>query len=86
MTFLLSCPNCGERGVEEFATTGEVLSRPPSRPTLDELTTYLYLRRNAAGMQREWWQHRLGCGAWFLAERDTRSNEVVQVESPGGGS
>jgi methylglutamate dehydrogenase subunit B len=84
MTFLLSCPHCGERAVEEFATTGEVLSRPGSRPTLDELTAYLYLRRNAAGPQREWWQHRLGCGAWFLAERDTRTNEVVRVEEPGG--
>ena len=28
-------------------------------------------------MQREWWYHRSGCRAWFIAERDTRTNEVL---------
>ena len=27
-------------------------------------------------MQQEWWLHRSGCGEWFIAERDTRTNEV----------
>ena len=27
-------------------------------------------------MQREWWLHRSGCGEWFIAERDTRTNDV----------
>ena len=26
-----------------------------------------------------------GCGAWFLAERDTRTNEVLLTELPGAG-
>jgi len=43
---------------------------------------YVYFRRNVAGVQREWWTHRHGCGAWFLAERDTRTNEVLKVELP----
>jgi sarcosine oxidase delta subunit len=34
-------------------------------------------------VQREWWQHRFGCEVWFLAERDTRTNEVKGVELPG---
>jgi sarcosine oxidase delta subunit len=30
-------------------------------------------------VQREWWQHRTGCCEWFLAERDTRTNDVKAV-------
>ena len=37
-----------------------------------------------AGVQREWWFHRSGCGEWFLAERDTRTNEVLLTELPDG--
>ena len=54
MSFLLSCPFCGPRPVDD----------------------------NVAGVQREWWQHRSGCGEWFLAERDTRTNEVLEVILP----
>jgi sarcosine oxidase subunit delta len=49
-------------------------------PDLRELTSYLYFRRNVAGVQREWWYHRFGCETWFLAERDTRTNEVLETE------
>ena len=35
-----------------------------------------------AGVQREWWNHRSGCRAWFIAERDTRTNEVLSVALP----
>ncbi len=82
MSFLLSCPNCGPRDVNEFAYAGEVTSRPNAAPSLRELTSYLYQRRNRAGLQREWWCHRFGCEAWFLAERDTRTNEVLETHLP----
>ena len=39
-------------------------------------------RRNVAGIQREWWRHRHGCQAWFTAERDTCTNEVLSIEVP----
>jgi sarcosine oxidase subunit delta len=80
MSFLLACPRCGPRDVNEFAYAGEVTSRPKAAPTLRELTAYLYFRRNVAGIQREWWNHRLGCRLWFQAERDTRTNEVLRTE------
>jgi heterotetrameric sarcosine oxidase delta subunit len=83
MSFLLTCPDCGPRDVNEFATTGEVLMRSGAEATLRELTDYIYFRRNVAGVQREWWHHSLGCGTWFLAERDTRTNDVLKVERPG---
>jgi heterotetrameric sarcosine oxidase delta subunit len=82
MSFLLPCPNCGPRDVNEFSYAGEVTVRPKESPTLRELTAYVYFRRNVAGVQREWWYHRLGCEVWFQAERDTRTNEVLNVEIP----
>jgi len=82
VSFLLTCPNCGPRDVNEFAYRGEVTTRPQERPTLRELTDYVYVRRNVAGVQREWWYHRQGCGQWFLADRDTRTNAVSAVSVP----
>ena len=83
MSFLLPCPRCGPRDVNEFAYQGEVTIRPKSSPQFEELTSYLYYRNNVAGVQREWWFHRSGCRAWFLAERDTRTNEVLWTALPG---
>jgi heterotetrameric sarcosine oxidase delta subunit len=82
MTFLLECPHCGPRDVYEFKFQGEVTKRPVGKPTQRELSAYVYFRANVAGVQREWWYHRNGCGVWFLAERDTRTNEVLRTEIP----
>jgi heterotetrameric sarcosine oxidase delta subunit len=82
MSFVLECPHCGPRDVNEFRFQGELTRRPRPNPTLRELTDYMYFRDNVAGVQREWWYHRIGCGTWFIAERDTRTNDVRQVEFP----
>src|SRR3954462_10479242 len=82
MSFLLPCPNCGPREGNDFRFQGEVTRRPGPDPTLRELTDYIYFRDNVAGVQREWWYHRIGCGLWFVAERDTPTNEVLRVEIP----
>jgi heterotetrameric sarcosine oxidase delta subunit len=82
VSFLLECPNCGRRDVNEFRYQGEVTKRPPPDPTLRALADYVYFRDNVAGVQREWWYHRIGCGTWFVAERDTRSNDVLRTEIP----
>jgi len=79
---VLSCPNCGVREVTDFGFGGEVSARPKSRPTFRELNTYNYFRRNVAGVQREWWFHRSGCRAWFIAERNTLTNEVLFTARP----
>jgi sarcosine oxidase delta subunit len=57
MSFLLPCPNCGPRDVNEFAYAGEVTERPRESPSLRELASY-------------------------VAERDTRTNEVLKTELP----
>jgi sarcosine oxidase subunit delta len=82
MSFLLECPNCGPRDVNEFKFQGEVTRRPKARPTLGELSEYVYFRENVLGVQREWWYHRLGCGLWFVAERDTATNRVLGTALP----
>jgi heterotetrameric sarcosine oxidase delta subunit len=80
MSLLIPCPICGARDVDEFAYAGEVLRRPSQTPSLRELASYLYFRDSVAGVQREWWYHRLGCERWFLAERDTgrRAGDVAE--------
>jgi heterotetrameric sarcosine oxidase delta subunit len=82
VSFLLTCPYCGAREVTDFGYGGEVQQRPASAPSRRELNTYNYFRRNVAGVQREWWYHRSGCRAWFVAERDTRTNEVLSTTVP----
>ena len=86
MSFLLNCPNCGPRDVYEFRFGGEYQVRPlPDAPTA-AWAGYLYFRANEAGVQKEWWYHRAGCHAWFLAVRDTRTNQVLDVTRPVEGS
>jgi len=82
MSFLLECPHCGLRDVNEFKFQGEVTRRPRTMPTLSELADYVYFRDNAAGPNREWWYHRAGCRLWFIAERDTQTNRVIGTELP----
>jgi sarcosine oxidase subunit delta len=77
MSFLVTCPHCGARPVDEFECFGEARTRPAGTPSLRELTDYLYFRGNVAGVQREWWRHGAGCGEWFVAERDTRTNALT---------
>ena len=83
MSFLLTCPNCGRRPVDEFAYGGEVTTRPTSSDDERALFLYLYFRRNTATDQREWWYHSSGCREWFQAERNTTSNTVLQTAYPG---
>lgn len=78
---LISCPNCGARNVQEFRYGGEVNPRPSPPPAADDSrwVDYLYMRDNRQGIQTEWWYHRHGCGLWFLAERHTRTNELIKT-------
>ncbi len=82
MSYVLTCPNCGPREVADFSFGGELNPRPTSTPSARELGEYNYFRRNVAGVQQEWWLHRSGCGEWFIAERDTRTNEVHWTAPP----
>lgn len=84
----IPCPNCGLRNAAEFRYGGEYNPRPKAPLTVSETewTDYVYMRRNKSDVQKEWWYHRNGCGAWFLAERHTKTNEVLSsyLWQPGG--
>jgi heterotetrameric sarcosine oxidase delta subunit len=69
--------------VDEFSAGGELTTRPARDSDTRSLHRALYMRRNVAGPQVEWWFHTQGCREWFQAERDTRSNEVLRVGRPG---
>ena len=77
MSFLLICPACGTRRVDEFRFGGEARARPAGPLPPRDWRAYLYERANVAGPQREWWYHRQGCKRWFVATRDTRTNAVL---------
>ena len=85
MSFLIPCPNCGERGAQEFRHGGEISSlskrrSPDASP--EELSAYFYFAENAAGEVVEWWHHSYGCGKWLVARRDTVSNRVIGASWP----
>jgi len=71
MSFLLTCPNCGPRDVQEFRYGGQILptETPPGGPS----------GSNLPGPQRERWYHRFGCRRWLAAVRDVRTNEVLST-------
>lgn len=79
MTLFLTCPICGKRNGYEFRYGGE--DKGP-RPDEEGLTAahwcdYAHNSSSAAGIVREWWVHRSGCGRWFSVHRDTRTNRQV---------
>ena len=73
---IIDCPHCGKRNQSEFRYGGEYNARPKDPMAADDKqwSNYVYIKDNKAGVQREWWYHRTGCGTWFLAERNTKTN------------
>ena len=82
MSFLLRCPGCGARSVYEFRFGGEVKTRPAAGAPDAEWLRYSYGQKNEAGVQKEWWYHRMGCRQWFFAVRNTVTNEVLETCFP----
>jgi heterotetrameric sarcosine oxidase delta subunit len=87
---LLTCPNCGPRNASEFRYGGEAHARPnPNATTPGDWMAYVYMRDNPRGPLREWWYHRAGCGQWFIAERDTKTQQIERTypwTAEGGGA
>ena len=80
MALTISCPICGKRNGYEFRYGG--VEKGP-RPDEEGLTPanwcdYVHMNECVAGIQKEWWFHRDGCGAWFTIHRDTTANLEVE--------
>lgn len=82
MSFLIPCPNCGERSVYEFRFGGEIKSRPEAGSNDVAWLAYSYATSNSERSQREWWFHTYGCRQWFFAVRDTATNVVSETSLP----
>ncbi|MEM1299926.1 MAG: sarcosine oxidase subunit delta [Pseudomonadota bacterium] len=75
---MLRCPYTGVE-IEETELTpgGEAhLTRFGPGSSDDEVTGYLFHRKNPRGVHFERWRHTYGSGKWFHAARCTVTNEV----------
>ena len=79
MTLMITCPVCGRRNGYEFRFGGEDKGPRPSDENLsaEAWRDYIHMNANVGGVQKEWWFHRDGCGAWFAISRNTVTNREV---------
>lgn len=76
---LLKCPMNGTRPLSEFVFGGEVREMPDPNTCSDkEWASYVHHRNGAPGMKKEWWYHGPS-GTWFIAERNTMTDEVART-------
>ena len=74
---LLNCPINGVRPISEFLFGGECREMPNPDDCSDlEWASYVHYRDNAPGIKKEWWYH-TPSGTWFVAERNTMTDEVL---------
>ena len=74
----LDCPLNGPRNISEFAYGGEVQEMPAVDAGVRDWAEYVFIENNTRGVVREWWIH-LPTSYWFIAERDTSSNDVLRT-------
>jgi sarcosine oxidase, subunit delta len=83
---LIPCPYCGERPELEFQHGGQAhVARPndPSRTSEQDWANFLYFRKNPKGLFAERWRHTRGCGRFFNAIRDTRTDQFIKTYKVG---
>ncbi|MEM9603631.1 MAG: sarcosine oxidase subunit delta [Pseudomonadota bacterium] len=83
---LITCPWCGERDQTEFHCHGEAFIARPANAldmTDEEWGDYVFFRKNVKGIHYERWSHDHGCGRWFIAVRNTATDEFLGFYKPG---
>ena len=76
---IINCPLNGPRNASEFIWGGEVKDMPdPDSADAAAWADYVFLQENQAGVVREWWCH-VPTAFWFIAERDTRTDEILRA-------
>jgi len=78
---LMPCPLNGPRNIQEFICAGEVQPLPDADASGAVWADYTFMQNNIAGIVREWWMH-VPTSYWFVAERDTRTDEVIRTYAP----
>ncbi len=78
----LRCPLNGLRNLSEFVYGGEYHAMPePAATDARRWAEYVFFHDNEAGVVLEWWCH-AATSYWFLAERDTRTDEILRTFDP----
>lgn len=75
---LMPCPLNGPRSINEFVCLGPVKAMPAAEAAPASWADYVFTEDNVAGPVREWWQH-VPSAYWFIAERDTRSGDILRT-------
>ncbi len=76
---ILTCPVNGPRPIQEFFFGGELRAMPdPGAASDEQWADYVFNRSGEPGIQREWWYH-IATNTWFIAERDTVSDEFIRT-------
>jgi len=78
---LMPCPLNGPRNIQEFVCAGVVRAMPDADASTAVWADYTFMQENIAGVVREWWMH-VPTSYWFIAERDTRTDEIVKTYAP----
>jgi len=76
---ILNCPLNGPRNIQEFVYGGELGEMPDPASCSDaDWADFIFLEENRKGVIREWWCH-APTNFWFIAERDTASDEILRT-------
>jgi sarcosine oxidase, subunit delta len=76
---LLTCPLNGTRPLSEFVYGGEYRQAPDQDTCTDsEWAMFVHNRSGAPGDKKEWWYHSPS-GTWFIAERNTLTDQVSRT-------
>lgn len=82
---LMTCPINGTRPISEFVYGGEVRPMPDPNSVDDETwAAYVFNRNSVPGIQQEWWCH-TPSNTWFMADRNTVTDEVLRTYLYGQG-
>jgi methylglutamate dehydrogenase subunit B len=74
----LTCPICGERGIEEFSYFGDAtVARPAPDAPAQAWVDYVYFRNNPAGLHSELWYHAAACRGFLRVERNTLTHAIL---------
>jgi sarcosine oxidase, subunit delta len=75
----ITCPNCGDRPVEEYRFGGELPTVPDHVTDPDERDPdYVWFFDNVKGSSTERWFHHAGCRRWLTLQRDTTNDHILE--------
>ncbi len=78
----LTCPICGERGIEEFSYFGDAtVARPAPDAPAQAWVDYVYFRTNPAGPHSELWYHAAACRGFLRVERNTLTHAILSTSA-----